>query len=86
VIIAPDQLQDYQADVVTPAFVSPELWQSPTFVLPYWLGTNPTLASAENQDLFFAGLLFGVAGGAIIGCAQDLSARYRAWRDNIGAE
>jgi hypothetical protein len=84
VIIAPDELQNYQADVVTPAFVSPELWQSPTYVLPYWLGTDPAQESVENRNLFFAGLLFGIAGGAIIGCAQDLTARYRAWRDNAG--
>jgi hypothetical protein len=82
VIIAPDELQNYQADVVSPAFVSSELWQSSTSVLPYWLGTDPAQESAENQNLFFAGLLFGIAGSAIVGCAQDLTSRYRAWRDN----
>jgi hypothetical protein len=85
VIIAPDQLQDYRADVVSPAFTSPGLWQSPTYMFPYWLGTDPAVESSVSRNLFFAGLLFGVAGGAIIGCVQDLTARYRAWRDDTDA-
>lgn len=81
VVIAPDEIQNYQTDVVSPAFVSPELWQSPTWVFPYWLGTDPTQESAENQHLFFAGLLFGIAGSAIIGLVQDATSRYRSWRE-----
>jgi len=81
VIIAPDELQNYQTDVVTPAFAAPELWRSSDFIFPYWLGTDPLQESADNQALFIAGLLFGLAGAGVIGFAQDVTSRYRSWRE-----
>jgi hypothetical protein len=81
VVIAPDQFADYRADVVSPPFAAPELWQTSNFIYPTWLGTDPFKESADNQDLFIAGLLFGIAGAAIIACAQDVTSRYRSWKE-----
>jgi hypothetical protein len=80
IVIAPSEVQDYRTDVVTPAFSSPGLWRDPHFVFPYWAGTDPIRESRESQNLFLAGLLFGVAGSAFIAGIQEGISHYRSRR------
>jgi hypothetical protein len=82
VIIAPFWLQVYPADLVLPAFAAAGLWRSPDSISAYYLGTDPFQKTAEDRNLFFAGLVFGVAGAALIGSVQELTSRYRLWRDH----
>jgi hypothetical protein len=82
VILGPRESQTFQTNIVSPAFSSPGMWEgSSQVVAPYWSGTDLAIQSQENRNLFIAGLLFGIAGAALIACFQDVALRYRSWRD-----
>ena len=82
VILGPSEIQTYQTNITSPAFSSPGMWEGTSKVAaPYWSGTNLAIQSQENRDLFIAGLLFGIAGSALVACFQDVATRYRSWRD-----
>jgi hypothetical protein len=80
VAIAPDEIQEYRTDVVTPAFASPEVWRDPRALATYWTGTDPAQETSETHALFVAGLLFGVAGSAVVGAVQEFAFRRRRAR------
>jgi hypothetical protein len=82
VILGPSEIQTFQTDIFDPAYSSPGMWEGTSqIVAPYWSGTDLAIQSQENRNLFIAGLLFGIAGAATIGCFQDVAIRYRSWRD-----
>jgi hypothetical protein len=86
-VLGPQEVQTYQTNVVSPAFATPGTWtDSSQLSAPYWSGVDPAVQDQENQYLFVAGLLFGVAGSALIGSFQDMTARYRSWREKKAAE
>jgi hypothetical protein len=49
----------------------PGVWRAPSLTA-HWLGTDPVAAAHEHRALFIAGVLFGVAGGALVGLIQEL--------------
>lgn len=83
VVLAPFQEQTYETDVADPVFSQPGMWTDPQGVVsPYWSGTDPVEQAQENHSLFWAGLLLGIAGSAVIVAIQDIASRYRAWRES----
>jgi hypothetical protein len=81
-VLAPDEINTYQTEIADPPFSSQGMWVDTSQVYgAYWSGTDPALQAQANQNLFTAGLLFGIAGSALIASLQDIVLRYRAWRD-----
>jgi hypothetical protein len=82
VVLAPNEEQTYQTDVVSPGFSSPGMWMDAgEIATPYWAGTDPAMRSREDHSIFVAGLALGIAGSALIACMQDIALRYRSRRD-----
>lgn len=82
IILAPLEVANYRGEVTLPPFASEGAWRDPNYLFPYWRGTDPVLEASEQRDLFLAGLLFGIAGSALIGSLQEFAARAR--RDKAG--
>jgi hypothetical protein len=76
IVRAPEEVLFDRTDAVTPDFTSKGLWETTTPSLSvYWNGTDLAEESDEQQNLFFAGLLFGIAGPAFIAAAQEFSSK-----------
>jgi hypothetical protein len=81
-ILGPDAAQTLQTNIVDPTLSSPGMWLNAWQIMaPYWSGTDLAVQSQEGRYLFIAGLMFGIAGSAVIASFQDIVIRYRSWRD-----
>ena len=80
VVLAPKEVAKYRTDIASPGFSSTGVWRAPRSLLSYWSGTDPSQEAREQRDLFIGGLLFGIAGSALIAVAQDITARFRERR------
>ena len=71
VVVAPDEVQLDRTDVVAPAFYATGIWSSSDNLMAYWSGTDIVAEATEQNNLFIAGLVFGIAGSAIIAAVQE---------------
>jgi hypothetical protein len=82
-VLGPSKIATYQTQIVDPDFASPGIWVAAAQVSgPYWSGLDLALQNQESTNLFIAGLLFGISGSALIGAFQDMTNRYREWRES----
>lgn len=77
-IMAPSALNKYRAEVANPAMPGTGWWQKEKYITASWLGTDPLAEAANEQHLFIAGLLFGLAGGSFVAALQEIRFRIRA--------
>jgi hypothetical protein len=81
-VLGPDEVQTFQTNIADPVFSTSGMWLGASQVMaPYWSGTDLAVQAQEDRYLFIAGLMFGIGGSALIASFQDISTRYRSWRD-----